>query len=630
MNGHFNINKFQIVTIFITLVLVGVYLISSTVLFAESSVMDSSVSGGTGHQGSRESSGLSITCINVSKGDSTLITVPSGKTMLVDTAIDGTPVLEVLREKGIERIDYLVSTHWDSDHIGGTWEIAAGEDRELNTNDDIEISNAIDRGREEEKDNSYVDDYLWTLDEKNIPRSTPDIGDIIDLGEGVSATCVTLNGEVLGGRTADWDLGENAKSLGYLISYGTFDFLVCGDLTWGVEELLVPGLGDVEIDVLHLNHHGSYSSSTWDFVEGVRPENAVVSVGFTNSYGHPHREVIDNLEYLESPCGDEWFQHLYMTETGSGNSTGAGLITVHGDIEIEIIGDRYEINGDSYPTDEADADGDAMPDIWEIHMGLDLNDPTDADADRDADGLSEPDEYLWWTCPLLNDTDSDGMPDGWEAEYGLDPLQKDHRGDPDGDGLANEYEYKINTNPALDDTDGDGLDDKQEAFDYLTSPLLNDTDGDGLTDYDEVDTHLTSPMRSDTDGDRLNDGEEVSVYFTDPLYEDSDQDGMPDGWEVIYGLDPRSPLDANEDADNDNISNLQEYMDGTEPGVPQLPVDWNTTHPGDDNGNKTKGNGTGGEVEDEDNPVLLYIVVAIIILIFGVMVLFFIKAGGKS
>jgi len=99
---------------------------------------------------------------------------------------------------------------------------------------------------------------------------------------------------------------------------------------------------------------------------------------------------------------------------------------------------------------------------------------------------------------------------------------------------------------------------------------------------------------------------------------------------VIYGLDPRSPLDANEDADNDNISNLQEYMDGTEPGVPQLPVDWNTTHPGDDNGNKTKGNGTGGEVEDEDNPVLLYIVVAIIILIFGVMVLFFIKAGGKS
>jgi len=355
----------------------------------------------------------------------------------------------------------------------------------------------------------------------------------------------------------------------------------------------------------------------------------VVSVGISNSYGHPHQEVLDNLEYQEGPCGDEWFQHLYMTEAGSGNSTGAGLITVHGDIEIEITGDEYTINGDSYHTDEADADGDGMPDIWEIQAELDKDDPADAVLDRDNDGLLESGEYSWWTCPLSNDTDSDGMPDGWETDYGLNPLSRDSRGDPDFDGLKNEYEYKNNTNPASEDTDGDGLGDGDEVFDYLTSPLLNDTDADKLTDYDEIYVHMTSPLRSDTDGDWLDDGAELLLYSTDPLSEDSDHDDMPDGWEVKYGLDPRSPLDAQEDADGDNITNLMEYLNGTEPSIPQVPIDWNTTLPGDDNGNKTKGNGTVDDVEGEDSTVLLYIVVSIIILIFAVMVLFFIKAGKK-
>ncbi len=618
MNGFLIKTKLHILILFITLFLLGIYFTSLTV---------TTISGAMGDGNIPESIGLTITCINVSKGDSTLITVPSGKTMLVDTAINGAPVLGVLQDKGIEKIDYLVSTHWDSDHIGGTWEIAAGQDGKLKTNDDIEISNAIDRGREEEKDNSYVDDYIWTLGEKNIPRSTPGVGDIIDLGGGVSATCVTVNGKVLGGGTADWDLAENAKSLGYLISYGTFDFLVCGDLTWGVEELLAPELRDFGIDVLHLNHHGSYSSSTWEFVETVRPENAVVSVGLTNSYGHPHREVVDNLEYQENPCGDEWFQHLYMTERGSGNVTAQSLITVHGDIEIVITGDHYEINGDGYVTDEADADGDGMPDIWENHMNLSVNDPADANMDRDGDGLTESGEYLWWTCPFSNDTDEDGMPDGWEAEYGLDPLNRDNRGDLDFDGLANEYEYKIKTNPALDDTDGDGLDDRPEKFDHLTSPLLNDTDGDGLSDYDEVVTYNTSPLRIDTDGDRLGDGVEITLYLTDPLRDDSDNDKMPDGWEVRYGLDPRSSLDADEDADGDNITNLAEYLNGTEPGTPQVPVGWNATIPGDDDGSIID---TGDDVETADTSILLYIVVAIIILIFAVMVLFFIMARKES
>jgi len=139
------------------------------------------------------------------------------------------------------------------------------------------------------------------------------------------------------------------------------------------------------------------------------------------------------------------------------------------------------------------------------------------------------------------DSDGDGMPDAWENTYGLNPEVDDANDDKDGDGLTNIQELQAGTNP--NDTD---------------------SDNDGLTDADEVNQYGTDPLKRDSDGDGRTDAQEVNIDGTNPLNTDSDSDGMPDGWEISNGLDPLV-IDANDDADSDELSNADEYTAGTNP-----------------------------------------------------------------
>ncbi|MHA1408250.1 MAG: NosD domain-containing protein, partial [Candidatus Heimdallarchaeaceae archaeon] len=91
---------------------------------------------------------------------------------------------------------------------------------------------------------------------------------------------------------------------------------------------------------------------------------------------------------------------------------------------------------------------------------------------------------------------------------------------------------------------------------------LNDTDNDSLNDSIEVFLYGTNPFLADSDADGLSDSQEIELYSTDPLLNDTEGDGMPDGWEIEYGLNPLTD-DANEDPDNDNLSNLDEWSHQT-------------------------------------------------------------------
>ncbi|MHA1674494.1 MAG: SBBP repeat-containing protein [Promethearchaeota archaeon] len=120
------------------------------------------------------------------------------------------------------------------------------------------------------------------------------------------------------------------------------------------------------------------------------------------------------------------------------------------------------------------------------------------------------------------------------------------------------YSTDFPTHNAYDSTINGGSD-------VFVVKMSQDSDGDGLADDVEINTYFTDPNDADSDDDELSDGLEVNTYLTDPNNPDTDADGMPDGWEINNSLNPLSEADAETDPDGDGLSNLQEYLLGTNP-----------------------------------------------------------------
>jgi hypothetical protein len=208
----------------------------------------------------------------------------------------------------------------------------------------------------------------------------------------------------------------------------------------------------------------------------------------------------------------------------------------------------------------------------------------------------------------LFDTDGDGMPNYWETIFNLNINSSADAGiDSDTDGLTNLQEFALGTDPRESDTDGDGLIDGHEVNTYNTEPLLSDSDRDGLNDGLELNTYNTDVHNRDSDNDGLTDGDEVHIYGTNPLSMDSDADGMSDYFEVTYNFNPAANNgEASQDTDMDGLSNLAEYLAGTNPtstdtdldgvpdGVDALPLDGSESLDFD-------GDGIGNNADQDDD-----------------------------
>jgi len=225
---------------------------------------------------------LRVYFLDVGQGDSILIDTPSHKRLL----LDGGPNRQVLAELGKilpfadKRIDILVKSHPDKDHIGGLPEVVSRYKTSLFLEPGVRSDNVID------------DELKKRIDEKKIPTILARRGMKINFGDGAKMLILFPNRDVSGWETND-------ASIVAKLSLGEKSFLLTGDSTKKAEFILL-GLnqGILESSVFKLGHHGSRTSTSPLYAEAISPEYAVVSAGKDNSYGHPHKEVLGIMEEI--------------------------------------------------------------------------------------------------------------------------------------------------------------------------------------------------------------------------------------------------------------------------------------------------------------------------------------------
>jgi competence protein ComEC len=240
---------------------------------------------------------LHIDFLDVGQGDSALVIFPDGTTMLIDgggrmefrknddddpdTFVPDTPgigeavVSPVLWKKGYSRVDYIVATHADADHIQGLTDVAAN----------FEIGEAL-FGREPTA-NPEFSALKSVLDRRHVPGKLISRGQRMNFG---GATVEILFPLLDASPDAPSD---NNHSVVVRIVYGNRAFLLTGDIESEAENALINGGGALKADVIKVPHHGSRTSSTPEFVSRVEPEFAIISVGRHSRFGHPHKDIIE-------------------------------------------------------------------------------------------------------------------------------------------------------------------------------------------------------------------------------------------------------------------------------------------------------------------------------------------------
>jgi competence protein ComEC len=225
---------------------------------------------------------LEVHFLDVGQGDAMLVK-HGNRSMLVDGGPlwAGEEVSSYLKGQGVERIDVLVSTHPDADHIGGL----------LTVLEEFPVGVVYDSGIAHPT--QTYEGYLTLIDRKDIPYRTPERGDAIDLGPGLAVQVISPPvGGVAGG-------GLNEQSIVLKITYGRTSFLLASDAGFDAEEDMLSSGYDLRSDVLKVGHHGSKYSSSAAFLKAVDPKVGVIEVG-NNPYGHPAPEAIARLEALGS------------------------------------------------------------------------------------------------------------------------------------------------------------------------------------------------------------------------------------------------------------------------------------------------------------------------------------------
>ena len=278
---------------------------------------------------------LDIYLIDTEGGAATLIVTPHGESLLVDSgnAGDRDParIVRVVTDVAkLTKIDHHIITHWHGDHFGGTEAIAKT----------VPIGHFYDHGPSVETD-KFEEKFAWYLKLSEGKRTVLKPGDEIKLGGSAGSpplrlVCVCSAGMVLPNKDGSQpkhdgcdkhppqpeDKSDNAASLGFKLSFGDFDFLDCGDLTWNIEHRLVCPENKIgTIDVYQTNHHGLSNSNNPALIHTIAPRVAVMNNGPRKGGEQP---VIAALR--SSPGLDAIFQVHRNVRTGDADNAAAEFV----------------------------------------------------------------------------------------------------------------------------------------------------------------------------------------------------------------------------------------------------------------------------------------------------------------
>jgi len=229
---------------------------------------------------------LQIYALDVGQGDSSLIITPEGKSVLIDagTPQAGDEVVAALRKRDVRSLDLAVATHPHADHIGGMRQVI----------ENFGVKNFLDSGRD--YPSKEYQRMLDALVKKGIKYIVAKKGMKFDLDSGIKIEVLNPQGdkqwieEVRRGGSV-----ENANSVVLRLSYGNFSMLFTGDAETETEDLMMKSGVPLRAQVLKVGHHGSRYATSVRFLEAVAPEDAVISVGAENRYGHPAQQTLDRL-----------------------------------------------------------------------------------------------------------------------------------------------------------------------------------------------------------------------------------------------------------------------------------------------------------------------------------------------
>lgn len=229
-----------------------------------------------------ETGTLKVHYIDVGQGDSIFIELPDGKTALIDAGeIEyGSVVTNYIKNLNYQKIDYIFATHPHSDHIGGM----------------TKVVNSFDIGSiympNVSNNTTFYLNLLKSIEAKNKKIK------VAVASKNVIST-EDLNLKIL--APADKEYEElNNYSIVLKLTYKEKSFIFMADAEYDSEMDLLNKNYDLKADVLKVGHHGSTSSTNYNFLKKVNPKIAVISVGENNDYGHPKEKILEKLKEIKA------------------------------------------------------------------------------------------------------------------------------------------------------------------------------------------------------------------------------------------------------------------------------------------------------------------------------------------